>query len=85
MDFKARDINQEDRIEDLEINPHAYVQLIFDKGAVKFQRKKQYPVAFSTSGAEATGQLQRKTKHPHQPFKLSSHHTPKLTQNKPET
>ena len=40
------------RIEDLEMNPHTDVHLIFDKGAKSIQWKK---TAFLTNGAGSTG------------------------------
>ena len=38
---KDRDIDQLNKIESLEINPHTYVQLIFDKGGKKYTMDKR--------------------------------------------
>ena len=38
--YRDRQVDQWNRIEDPEMNPHTYVHLIFDKGAKTFQWKK---------------------------------------------
>ena len=47
------EVDQWNRIEDPEMNPHTYGHLIFDKGAKTTQWKKN--TAFSTNGAGTTG------------------------------
>ena len=42
--YSDRQVDQQDRIEDAEMNPHTYGHLIFDKGVEK-------KTAFSTNGA----------------------------------
>jgi hypothetical protein len=49
--YSDRQVDQWNRIEDSEMNPHTYGHLIFDKGAKTIQWKK----AFSTNGAGTTG------------------------------
>ena len=50
--YSDRKVDQWNRIEEPEINPHTYAHLIFDKGAKTIQWKK---TAFSTNGAGTTG------------------------------
>jgi hypothetical protein len=50
--YSDRQVDQCNRIEDPEMNPHTYGHLIFDKGAKTIQWKK---TAFSTIGAGSTG------------------------------
>ena len=50
--YRDRQVDQWNRIEDPEMNPHTYGHLIFDKGAKIIQWKK---TAFSTIGAGTTG------------------------------
>ena len=50
--YKDRQVDQGNRIEDPEMNPHTYGQLIFDKGAKTIQWKKD---SISTNGAGSTG------------------------------
>ena len=50
--YSDRQVDQWNRIEDPEMNPHTYGHLIFDKGAKTIQWKK---TAFSTNGAGSTG------------------------------
>ena len=50
--YSDRQVDQRNRIEDPEMNPHIYGHLIFDKGAKTIQWKKR---AFSTNGADTTG------------------------------
>jgi hypothetical protein len=51
--YRDRQVDQWNRIEDPEINPHTYGHLIFDKGAkTKICGKKK---AFSTNGGGTTG------------------------------
>jgi hypothetical protein len=50
--YSDRQINQWNRLEDPEMNPHTYGHLIFDKGPETIQWKK---TAFSTNGACSTG------------------------------
>jgi hypothetical protein len=49
--YSDRQVDQWNRIEDPEINPHTYGHLIFDKGVTIIQWKK---TAFSTNGAGPT-------------------------------
>jgi hypothetical protein len=51
--YSDRQVDQWNRIEDPEMNPHNYGHLIFDKGAKTIQWKKK--TAFSTNGAGKTG------------------------------
>ena len=51
--YSGRQVDQWNRIEDPEMNPHTYGYLIFDKGAKTIQCKKK--TAFSTNGAGTTG------------------------------
>jgi hypothetical protein len=48
-----RQVDQWNRIQDPEMNPHTYGHLNFDKGAKTIQWKKK--TAFSTNVADATG------------------------------
>jgi hypothetical protein len=50
--YSERQVDQWNRIEDPEMNPHTYGHLIFDKVAKTIQWKK---TAFSTNGAGTTG------------------------------
>jgi hypothetical protein len=50
--YSDRQVDQWNRIEDPEMNPHTYGHLIFHKGAKTIQWKKD---AFSTNGAGTTG------------------------------
>ena len=50
--YSDRQVDQWNRIEDPEMNPHTYGHLIFDKGAKIFQWKK---TAFSTNDVGTTG------------------------------
>jgi hypothetical protein len=50
--YSDREVDQGNRIEDSEMNPHTYDHLIFDKGAKTIQVKK---TVFSTNGAGTTG------------------------------
>jgi hypothetical protein len=50
--YSDRQVDQWNTIEDLEMNPHTYGHLIFNKGAKTIQWKK---TAFSTNGAGLTG------------------------------
>jgi hypothetical protein len=51
--YSERQLDQWNRIEDPEMNPHTCGHLIFDKGAKTIQWKKK--TAFSTNGAGTTG------------------------------
>jgi hypothetical protein len=50
--YSNRQVNQWNRIDNLEMNPHTYGHLILDKGAKTIQWKK---TAFSTTVAGTTG------------------------------
>jgi hypothetical protein len=50
--YSDRQVDQWNRIEDPEMNPHTYGHLIFDKRAKTIQWKKR---AFSTNGSGITG------------------------------
>jgi hypothetical protein len=50
--YNENQVDQWNRIEDPEMNPHTYAHLIFDKGAKTISGKK---TAFSTNGAGSTG------------------------------
>jgi hypothetical protein len=50
--YSDRQVDQWNRIEDPEMNPHTYGHLLFDKGAKTIQWKK---TAFSTKGADSFG------------------------------
>jgi hypothetical protein len=50
--YNDRQVDQWDRIEDPEMNPHTYGHLIFDKRAKTIQWKKD---SISTNGAGTTG------------------------------
>ena len=50
--YSNRQVDQRNRIEDPEMNPHTYGHLILDKGPKTIQWKK---TAFSTNGAGSTG------------------------------
>jgi hypothetical protein len=50
--YRNRYVDQWNRIEDPEINPHTYGHLIFDKGTKTILWKKK--TAFSTNGASTT-------------------------------
>jgi hypothetical protein len=50
--YRDRQVDQRNRIEDPEMNPHTYGHLIFDKGAKTIQWKKD---SISTDGAGTTG------------------------------
>ena len=50
--YSDRQVDQWNRIEDPEMNPHTYGHLIFDKGAKTTQWEK---TAFLTNGAGKTG------------------------------
>ena len=51
--YNDRKVDQWNRIEDPEMNPHTYGHLIFDKAAKTIQWEKK--TAFSTNGAGTTG------------------------------
>ena len=51
--YSDRQVNQWNRIEDTEMNPHTYGHLIFDDRAITVQWKKV--PAFSANGAGLTG------------------------------
>jgi hypothetical protein len=51
--YSVRQVDQWNRIEDPEMNPHTYGHLIFDKGAKTIHWKKT--TAFLTNGAGTTG------------------------------
>jgi hypothetical protein len=51
--YSDRQVDQWNRTEDPEINPHTYGHLIFDKGAKTIQWGKK--TAFLTNGAGSTG------------------------------
>ena len=51
--YRDGQVDQWNRIEDPEMNPHTYGHLIFDKGAKTIQWEKK--TAFSTDGASSTG------------------------------
>jgi hypothetical protein len=51
--YSDRQVDQWNRIEDPDMNPHMYDHLIFDKGAKTIQWKKK--TAFSTNSAGTTG------------------------------
>ena len=51
--YSDRQIDQCNRIEEPEMNPHTYGHLIFDKGAKTIQWKKK--TAFSTNDTGTTG------------------------------
>jgi hypothetical protein len=51
--YSNSQVDQWNRIENPEVNPHTYGHLIFDKGAKTIQWKKK--TAFSTNSAGTTG------------------------------
>jgi hypothetical protein len=51
--YSDRQVDQWNRIEDPEMNPHTHGHLIFDKGAKTIQWKKK--IAFPTNSADTTG------------------------------
>jgi hypothetical protein len=51
--YSDRQVDQGNRTEDPEMNPHTYDYSIFDEGAKTIQWKKK--TAFSTIGADTTG------------------------------
>ena len=50
--YSDREVDQWNRTEDPEMNPHTYGHLIFNKGAIHPMEKK---IAFSTNGAGSIG------------------------------
>jgi hypothetical protein len=52
--YSDRQVDQQNRIEDPEMNPHIYGHLIFDKGTKAIQWKKD---SISTNGAGSNGNL----------------------------
>jgi hypothetical protein len=53
--YRDRQVDQWNRIEDTELNPHSYGHLIFDKETKTIQWKKI--AAYSTNGAGLTASL----------------------------
>jgi hypothetical protein len=52
--YNVRQVDQWNRIEDPEMNPHTYGHLLFDKGAKTIQSSGK-KTAFSTNGAGTNG------------------------------
>lgn len=65
MLWKNKHINQQNRIESLETDPHKYSQLILDKGTNAIHCRKDN---LSTSDAGTTGYLLGKKKNPDTDF-----------------
>jgi hypothetical protein len=62
--YSDRQVDQWNRIEDLEMNPHTYGHLIFDKGAKTFQWKKRQHFQQNGAGSIGGQHVEKNASHP---------------------